>query len=130
MKKSYLEIQQEVINQYHVIIDEHSTCWKRIHAHVRERRICKWVSKNSVLSTFTLFHEIGHIETKTSTMRRCESEYHATEWAIAKCQEYGITVPENLLIKYQEYIYREHDRGIRRGGNLPDKSELTLKCLR
>ena len=76
---TYLEIQQEVINKYKVVIIKNSTCRSRMHAHCDgTRRICKWTPKNSVQTTFDLFHEIGHIMTKTSKMRRVESEYYAT----------------------------------------------------
>ena len=122
----FTAIQNEVIQQYHIKLDEHSTCYRRCHAHVKERRICKWHPKNSIASTFTLFHEIGHIETKTSKMRRCESEYYATVWAINKAKEYGLTIPEKIIKDYQEYIDDELDRGKRRNGsNYP--TDLTLK---
>jgi hypothetical protein len=121
------EIQDEVITQYRIKIDEHSKCWSRMHAHIKERRICKWHQKASLKATFDLFHEIGHIETTKSTMRRCESEYYATEFAIRIFKQYGLEVPENTRQVYQEYIWRELDRGIRRGGqNYPTKEALTL----
>lgn len=44
---NYKEIQNEVINKYRIKIEEHSTCWGRMHAHVKERKICKWHQKNS-----------------------------------------------------------------------------------
>ena len=81
-----------------------------------ERRVCKWKKANSVQSTFTLLHEIGHIETTKSKMRRVESEYYATVWAIEKCEEYGIVIPEATIKLYQDYIDEELARGKRRGG--------------
>lgn len=111
-----IEIQNEVISRYRIRINEHSQCWSRMHAHVRERTVCKWKQKNSAKATFELFHEIGHIETTTSKMRRCEAEYYATLWAVEQCHEYGVKIPENVKKSYQEYINRELDRGIRRGG--------------
>lgn len=122
-----LEIQQEVINRYGIIINEHSTCRRRMHAHVKTRTICKWIPKSSLEATFDLFHEIGHIETTTSTMRRCESEYYATVWALERFKEYGLTLPAKRFKVYQDYIWRELDRGLRRHGqNMPSKEELTL----
>ena len=60
-------------------------------------------------------------------MRRCEAEYYATVWAMDRFREYGLTVPPKMLGRYQEYIWRELDRGLRRHGkNLPTKEELTL----
>lgn len=117
--KRFEEIQQEVIKEYRIDLCDGFKCkndWKRVHAHVRLRRVCKWKQKNSIESTFTLFHEIGHIETTTSKMRRAEAEYYATVWAIKKFKEYGLEVPAKEIKKYQDYINREIDRGERRGG--------------
>lgn len=114
---TYLEIQQEVINKYKVVIIKNSTCRSRMHAHCDgTRRICKWIPKNSIQTTFDLFHEIGHIMTTTSKMRRVEAEYYATIWAMERFKEYDLEVPTLLLKKYQNYIDMELDRGIRRGG--------------
>ena len=116
---TYLEIQNEVIEKYGVDICDGSKCqddWRRTHAHVKERRVCKWKQANSIQSTFTLLHEVGHIMTTKSNMRRCESEFYATVWALERCKEYGLRVPEKTVKLYQDYIDREKDRGIRRGG--------------
>lgn len=117
--EKYIAIQNEVIKKYKVDICDGTKCkddWGRTHAHIRPRRVCKWKQSNSIASTFTLFHEIGHIMTNKSTMRRAEEEYYATVWAIEKMEEYGLEVPQNLLDRYQRYIDREKARGIRRGG--------------
>ena len=126
---TYKEIQNEVIAKYKIDICDGSKCkddWHRTHAHIKERKVCKWKQANSIQATFTLFHEIGHIETTTSKMRRCEEEYHATMWAISKCREYGLQIPESIIKLYQDYINQEHDRGIRRNGNLPPLKSLQL----
>jgi len=60
-------------------------------------------------------------------MRRCEEEYYATVWALEKCKEYGIKVPEKIIKDYQDYIDMEYDRGVRRGGKLPPLETLQLK---
>lgn len=128
----FIDIQNEVIEKFRIDLCDGTKCqndWSRTHAHPKKRRVCKWVQKNSILSTFTLFHEIGHIESNNGKMRRCEQEFHATVWAIEKCKEYGILeeVPDNIKKRYQDYIYRELERGIRRGGSgYPSKEELTL----
>lgn len=123
----FTDIQNEIIKLYNIKIDTDSKCWSRTHAHVRERRVCKWKQSNSIQSTFTLLHEIGHIKTTTSKMRRCESEYYATMWCLNVCKEYGLKVPNDIIEKYQRYIYRELDRGLRRGGaNYPSRQELSL----
>ena len=124
MKKSLLEIQQEVIAKHHVKIEEHSKCRERMHVHIKERKICKWVPKNSLRCTFDLFHEIGHIETTRSGMRRAEEEYFASCWAIECFNEYGLTVPDSVLHIYQRYVLQEVARGKRRGGT--GYSEMNL----
>ena len=114
---TYKDIQNDVIRKYRININHHSTCRARTHAHIKQRMVCKWKQSNSIQSTFTLLHEIGHIETTKSWMRRCESEYYATVWAIERCKEYGIDVPDSIISRYQAYIDREKQRGIRRGGS-------------
>ena len=132
MKKTMIDIQNEVIRQYNIDICDGSKCdndWRRTHAHVKQRRVCKWKQASSILSTFTLFHEIGHIETTTSKMRRCEEEYYATVWAVEKLREYGLAnkITDPIKTLYQEYIWRELDRGVRRGGSgYPTKEQLTI----
>lgn len=123
-----IDIQNEVIKKYDINIVENSSCWSRTHCHIKGRKVCKWKQTNSIQSTFTLFHEIGHIETTKSTMRRCESEYYATVWAINKCNEYELDIPTKTIEGYQRYIYRELDRGLRRHGkNYPTREELNIK---
>ena len=127
---NYKEIQEQVVKQYRIDLCDGTKCdddWHRTHAHVKKRRVCKWKPANSVQSTFALLHEIGHIETTKSNMRRCEEEYYATVWALEKCREYGIVVPEKEIRDYQRYINMEHDRGVRRGGKLPPLETLQLK---
>ena len=124
---SYIDIQNEVISKYKIDICDGTKCkndWRRTHAHVKERRVCKWKQANSVQSTFKLFHEIGHIMTTKSTMRRAESEYYATVWAMEEMKKYGLEVPQKTIDEYQEYIDMEIDRGIRRGGSGYGKLKL------
>jgi len=123
----YTKIQNDVVDRYNIILDEFSTCRRRTHAHIKERRVCKWHPKNSIDSTFELLHEIGHIETTKSNMRRCEAEYYATQWAIDTAKEYGLTIPDKLIKFYQDYIDRELNRGVRRHGSDYDTEGLKLK---
>lgn len=127
MKKSFLEIQQEVITNYKIVIVKNSTCRQRTHAHCDgSRRICKWKRANSLVSTFTLLHEVGHIMTYKSKMRRVESEYFATIWALDQCKKYGIEVTDKIINTYQRYINRELQRGLNRGGgNYRNSYDLT-----
>lgn len=127
MAGHFEKIQQDIIAKYRVTVSDGGDCpcgWRRTHAHVKERKICKWKQANSIRSTFTLLHEIGHIETTTSSMRRCESEYYATVWAIERCREYGLPVPPFIIERYQAYIDMERDRGLRRGGSCYGKLDL------
>lgn len=126
MKQNYLAIQEEVINKYKIVIVENSTCRCRTHAHCdKTRRVCKWKRANSITSTFTLLHEVGHIMTYTSKMRRCEDEYFATIWALEQCKKYNIEVPDKIINNYQKYIDRELKRGLNRNGsNYKEKLDL------
>lgn len=116
---NYTAIQDEVIAKYRIDICDGTKCksdWRRTHAHIKQRRVCKWKQANSIQSTFTLFHEIGHIMTNKTGMRRAEQEYYATVWAIDECKKYGLKIPQKTIDDYQEYIDNEADRGERRGG--------------
>jgi hypothetical protein len=126
MRKTFKEIQDEVIEKYRITINEHSDCYSRVHAHIRSRMVCKWKRANSVQSTFTLLHEVGHIVANNSTMRRAEQEYYATAWALRRCNEYAIDVPDNILNLYQSYILMEVARGMRRGGKGYDLESLNI----
>lgn len=121
---NYVEIQKEVIEKYEIRIEENSTCRSRMHAHVKERKVCKWTPKNSYRATFDLLHEIGHIVTTKSIMRRAESEYFATIFAIDVMKSYRKPIDEDVLFKYQRYILLEIRRGLRRGGK--DYDDLNL----
>lgn len=126
---NYKEIQSDVVKKYRVDLCDGTRCkdgdWTRTHSHPKTRRVCKWKQANSVQSTFTLLHEIGHIETTKSWMRRAESEYYATVWAINECKKYGIEIPAKIIKVYQDYIDRTKDRGVRRGGEGYTKLKLT-----
>lgn len=116
---NYIDIQNEVIKNYRIDICDGTKCkndWSRTHAHVKQRRVCKWKQANSVQSTFTLLHEIGHIMTTKSGMRRAESEYYATVWALEEAKKYDIEIPQKTIEAYQKYIDMEKDRGLCRGG--------------
>lgn len=125
---NYKRIQDMVIEECRIDICDGTKCkndWHRTHAHIKQRRVCKWKQANSIQSTFTLFHEIGHIMTTKSGMRRAEEEYFATIWAIEKCKEFGLCVPEKIIKVYQDYIDMEVARGKRRGGT--GYAEMQLK---
>lgn len=126
----YIEICEDAVRRYYIDLCDGTKCsndWSRMHAHVKLRRVCKFKFRNSINAVFDLLHEIGHIETTKSSMRRCESEFFATVWAIKTAKEvYHLEFPESVIKRYQEYINREWDRGKRRGGNLPPLDKLKL----
>lgn len=128
MNEKYVNIERELVEKYRVIINRNSKCRSRTHAHCNGTRIiCKYEFANSIVSLFTLAHEIGHIMTKTSKMRRCESEYYATVWAIQELAKYNLKAPDRTIKAYQNYINRELRRGLRRGGqNYMSKEEMDL----
>ena len=129
--KKFECIQNEVIAKYRIDICDGTKCandWSRTHAHTKIRRVCKWKQMNSISSTFTLLHEVGHIVDNSAGMRRCEQEYYATQWALDEARKYGLEIPQKTIEKYQSYIYRELERGLRRGGSgYPSKEAMKLK---
>ena len=123
----YFSIEEQVIKDFNIIIVENSTCWERTHAHTDgTRKICKWKKANSYPSLFILLHEIGHIETHKSSMRRCEQESEATRWAIEKLRELGLPVKRKYTKKYKAYIEMTYKRGIARGLKKELKYKLYL----
>ena len=125
---NYIEIQNDLIRRYRIDLCDGTKCedgdWGRTHAHPKQRRVCKWKQRNSLASTITLFHEVGHIENNNGITRRAEEEYYATTWAIDKLKEYGILFPMKDLFAYQRYVLVEVARGRRRGGR--DYPEMNL----
>ena len=128
VKGKYVNIQVDAIAKYRVSVSENCThgYHRRTHVHVRERHICKWRYKNSYTNTFTLFHEIGHIENNSAGMKRAWQEYHATTWAIDRMLEYGLGISDTEVLLYQGYILSEIARGRRRGGDMTGYEELNL----
>ncbi len=78
-------------------------------------------------SLFAFLHEIGHVITNDSCMKRCQQEYLATQWAIKEAKRIGFDVPENFIEIYQDYIWKWRDKGIKCGAKeMPTRKELTL----
>ena len=77
---------------------------------------------------FALLHEIGHIMTNTTKMKRCEQEYFATQWAIDEAKRMNLKVQKRYLDIYQDYIWKWRETSIRlKGKNVPLKEALCLK---
>lgn len=130
MAQTFKQAQNLAIDRFRIRLNTCSSCWGRMHAHPKKRMVCKWHQKNSIQATFDLFHEIGHIETTRAGMRRCESEYEATQFAIDLCNELGLEIPDKTIKEYQDYIYMERARGIRRHAeNMPTEEELRLRRI-
>ncbi len=116
----YTALQNRLIVQYDVIIcdgmiDGHKCQNERYSAHrcayhngSENRRIRNWKQENTVLSTFVLLHEIGHLQEHYEY--RVEDEYEATVWAMEMCRELHIPIDRKTLSKKQIDIIRWYDR--------------------
>ena len=124
----YKELQDKVIQDYKVIIVTDSKCWSRTHAHCNDgtRRVCKWKQVESYPATLELFHEIGHLETDKSGMKRAEQESEATIWGINKMKEFGLPIKRKYANQYKDYVRMTFDRGVRRGLKKNIKSKLYM----
>jgi hypothetical protein len=122
----YKELQLSEVEYHKVILDEKSVCWQRTHVHVKERRICKHTPKESYPSLLTLLHEIGHIYTDKSGMKRCEQESEATMWAVNRLKELGLPIKRKYIKPYKDYIRMTYNRGVRRGLSKKIKSKLYI----
>lgn len=97
-----------------------------MHAHIKERKVCKHHIKESYKSLFDLLHEIGHIETDKSGMKRAEQESEATLWAIQQIRKIGLPVKRKVVDSYKVYIKMTYERGVRRGLTKNIKSKLLM----
>ena len=128
--KTLSEIQYNIINQYKSTIDFRVCSNEVAYCYVPEKIVYIY-NRNllypSVESLFDLLHEIGHIMTNTSKMKRCEEEYYATQWAMKEIKSYDLNLPEKRKQEFQDYIYKWRETGIKLNGkNMPDKKQLTL----
>lgn len=119
-KPDYLSIQADAVRRYRIDLCDGTRCENgdhgRMHAHIHQRRVCKWKAADTVRATFDLFHEIGHIESNRGKLKRAEQEWLATCWVIDRFRELGLEVPLRILFLYQRYILLEVSRGLRRYG--------------
>jgi hypothetical protein len=124
----YIALQNEAIKKFNAVIVQNSECWSRMHAHCKDnsRRICKWKQVNSYSSLFDLLHEIGHLETWNTALKRCESESQATKWAIERLKEFGLPIKRKKAQAYKDYIARTYQRGVRRRLQKKVKSKLYM----
>jgi len=131
MKKSVLQIQNDLIVKYCNTINFRPTNEKGAYCYVPERIIC--ISCDNFLnptptSLFDLLHEIGHIMTNKPGMKRCEEEFYATQWAIAEMKKYKYEISDKRKNVFQEYIWKWRDTAIKlKAKSVPSREELTLK---
>lgn len=116
----YTAIQQRLIEEYDVILCDGmingSRCeFHRVSAHrcayhkgKKNRKIRNWKQENTVLSTFILLHEIGHLQKHYKY--RVEDEYRATEWALQMCGKLHVNVSRDMVTSKQISITRLYDR--------------------
>lgn len=131
MKKSVLQIQNNLMEKYRDTISFRITNEKGAYCYIPERII--YLSCNNFLnptpnSLFDLLHEIGHIMTNKSGMKRCEEEYYATQWAIEEIKKYGYEISNKRKDEFQQYIWKWRDTAIKLKAKItPSREELTLK---
>ena len=116
----YTAIQNLLIEEHKVILcdgmingfccEHHKVSAHRCAYHKGEknRKIRNWKQENTILSTFILLHEIGHLQEHYAY--RVEDEYRATEWALLMCRKLHINVSRDIVTDKQLSIMRMYDR--------------------
>lgn len=116
----YTALQNQLIEEHNVVmcdgtIDGHECEHCRLSAHRcayhkgnENRKIRNWKQENTILSTFILLHEIGHLQEHYKY--RVEDEYRATEWALQKCKDLHISVSRDMVSSKQISIMRMYDK--------------------
>lgn len=130
-KLNYTELQLNIYNRYKelysfkFISEGLPYCilnTKEIYLNIRD-----WLEPNA-RTVFDILHEIGHLETNTYKMKRCEEEYYATVWAINESYKLKLKISEEDKVLFQDYIWNLIDKAIKlHAKNVPSKEELTLK---
>lgn len=100
------------------------------YSHIKERQVVmsliNWVTPTE-WSAFAFLHEVGHVVTNTTKMKRYEQEFLATQWAIDKAKEFGFKVSKSTQNTYQNYIWDWRDRSIKlKGKNVASRNSLKL----
>lgn len=115
----YTAIQNMLIEEYNVTlcdgtIDGCKCEHERYSAHRcayhdgdKNRKIRNWQQENTVLSTFILLHEIGHLQEHYDY--RVEDEYEATVWAMKMSQTLHIPIDRGMIASKQIDIMRRYD---------------------
>lgn len=115
----YIAVQNRLIEEYDVTLcdgtinDEpceyrsYTAHWCAYHVGERNRRIRNWMQENTVLSTFILLHEIGHLNEHYEY--RVEDEFEATVWAMRMCAKLRIPIDRETIAEKQADIMRRYD---------------------
>ena len=100
------------------------------HCYLKEKEIyfpIKRFQNPDKRDVFDMLHEIGHLETNSKGMKRCEEEYYATKWAIQEMKKYGFDLGQKDKQIFQNYIWKWRETGLKlKAKNMPSKEELIL----
>ena len=76
---------------------------------------------------FAFLHEIGHIMTNTTKMKRYQQEFLATQWAIDTAKELQFKISPETIDIYQQYILKWRETSIKlKAKNVATKRSLLL----
>ena len=97
----------------------------------RNGRVIRWIeapSPKSPISLAIFLHEVGHhVIGFESYKRRCEEEYHAWTWAMAKMRELGVDPDYRVLQRFELSMSYAVDKALRRG--IKDLPEILTPFL-
>lgn len=125
------KIQNDLYEKYKEKYKIGFTTEKRAYCYIKSKEI--FLSLNDWLnptprSIFDFLHEIGHLETNTNKMKRCEEEYYATQWAVVEFKNLKLSLCKKDKELFQNYIYMYRNIAIKRKAkNIPTLTHLTLK---
>ena len=90
--------------------------WQTVHAD--GRRVC-WIEApvpRTPISLAIFLHEVGHHAIGFDTYRRrCEEEYHAWQWALARMRLLGVEPDGRTLARVEVSLRYAVDKAVRRG---------------
>lgn len=85
----------------------------------RDGRVVRWVEApypKSPISLCIFLHEVGHhVIGFEAYKRRCEEEYHAWHWAIARMRALGVEPDARVMRRFDLSMRYAVDKALRRG---------------
>ena len=82
-------------------------------------RVVRWIEAplpKTPISLALFLHEVGHHVIGFETYkRRCEEEYHAWEWAIARMRALSIEPDARVIERFERSMRYAVDKAVRRG---------------